>query len=1073
MKFSNTFIDRPIFASVLSVFILLIGGLAYFGLPVSQYPEVVPPTVNVRAVYPGADAQTIAATVATPIEQEVNGVEGMIYMTSQSTGDGRLSLDVTFDLGTDLDQAQVLVQNRVSQALPRLPEAVRQLGVFTQKRSPDLLMVVHMISPDGRYNTTYLGNYAYLQLRDGLSRLNGVGDVNFFGASAYSMRIWLDPDKIGSLNISASEVIDRIRGQNTQVASGILNQSPTLDEQNAFEINIQTQGRLSSTEEFENIIIKAGDEGSLVRLGDIARLEIGAERYTTRARLGEDNAVGVAISQRPGTNALETAEQIEAFMEEYSKEFPPGLEYMIEYNPTVFVEESVNAVIDTLFEALLLVVLVILIFLQNWRAAIIPIIAIPISLIGTFGVMQAFGFTLNNLSLFGLVLAIGIVVDDAIVVVENVERRIEDGDSPREAAKNTMQEVGSALVSMGLVLVAVFLPTMFLEGISGQFFKQFGLTISVSTAISVFVSLTLSPAMAALLLKPKNEGEESTQKNLPWYKRPIKLFTGWFNTGMDKLSHKYGNAVASLTRKGVIVLTIYAGLMVLTGVEFNRVPTGFIPSQDQGYLITIVQLPSGASLSRTEDVMQETAEKIIGLPGVKNTVVFAGLNGATRTISSNSGAIFTILDDFEDRQDAESKVQGIIANINSVTASEDRAIINTIQPPPVRGIGTGSGFKLMVQDRSNAGVEELSRVTNELIAKANQEPALANVFTVFNTDTPQLYLNIDRERAEKIGVPVTEVFRALEVFIGSAYVNDFNYLGRTYRVTAQADSPYRLTPDDVLRLKVRNVRGEMIQLGSIATFEDILGPDRVQRFNLFYSAAINGQTAQGFSSGEALDAMERLADENLPDGFGYEWTEIAYQQKQDSGTAPLIFSLAVFFVFLLLAAQFESLIIPLSVILIVPMGLFAAIVGMDVFGVASDILTQIGMVVLIGLASKNAILIVEFAAQLEKSGMSIYKAAEGAARLRLRPILMTSLAFILGVIPLVIASGPGSEMRNVLGIAVLVGMIGVSIFGLFFTPVFYVLCRRLALWNASDQKKKLALEGADTKDQKDNNNENL
>ncbi len=1073
MKFSNTFIDRPIFASVLSVFILLIGGLAYFGLPVSQYPEVVPPTVNVRAVYPGADAQTIAATVATPIEQEVNGVEGMIYMTSQSTGDGRLSLDVTFDLGTDLDQAQVLVQNRVSQALPRLPEAVRQLGVFTQKRSPDLLMVVHMISPDGRYNTTYLGNYAYLQLRDGLSRLNGVGDVNFFGASAYSMRIWLDPDKIGSLNISASEVIDRIRGQNTQVASGILNQSPTLDEQNAFEINIQTQGRLSSTEEFENIIIKAGDEGSLVRLGDIARLEIGAERYTTRARLGEDNAVGVAISQRPGTNALETAEQIETFMEEYSKEFPPGLEYKIEYNPTVFVEESVNAVIDTLFEALLLVVLVILIFLQNWRAAIIPIIAIPISLIGTFGVMQAFGFTLNNLSLFGLVLAIGIVVDDAIVVVENVERRIEDGDSPREAAKNTMQEVGSALVSMGLVLVAVFLPTMFLEGISGQFFKQFGLTISVSTAISVFVSLTLSPAMAALLLKPKSEGEENTQKNLPWYKRPIKLFTGWFNTGMDKLSHKYGNAVASLTRKGVIVLTIYAGLMVLTGVEFNRVPTGFIPSQDQGYLITIVQLPSGASLSRTEDVMQETAEKIIGLPGVKNTVVFAGLNGATRTISSNSGAIFTILDDFEDRQDAESKVQGIIANINSVTASEDRAIINTIQPPPVRGIGTGSGFKLMVQDRSNAGVEELSRITNELIAKANQEPALANVFTVFNTDTPQLYLNIDRERAEKIGVPVTEVFRALEVFIGSAYVNDFNYLGRTYRVTAQADSPYRLTPDDVLRLKVRNVRGEMIQLGSIATFEDILGPDRVQRFNLFYSAAINGQTAQGFSSGEALDAMERLADENLPDGFGYEWTEIAYQQKQDSGTAPLIFSLAVFFVFLLLAAQFESLIIPLSVILIVPMGLFAAIVGMDVFGVASDILTQIGMVVLIGLASKNAILIVEFAAQLEKSGMSIYKAAEGAARLRLRPILMTSLAFILGVIPLVIASGPGSEMRNVLGIAVLVGMIGVSIFGLFFTPVFYVLCRRLALWNASDEKKKLALEGADTKDQKDNNNENL
>ncbi len=1057
MKFSKQFIDRPIFASVLSIFILLIGGLAYFGLPVSQYPEVVSPTINIAATYPGADSETIAATVATPIEQEVNGVEGMLYMTSQSTNDGRLSLDVTFQLGTDLDQAQVLVQNRVSQALPRLPQPVRQLGVYTTKRSPDLLMVVHMTSPDGRYNTTYIGNYAYLNLRDGLSRLEGVGDVNFFGASAYSMRVWLDPDKVGALNISANEILDRIRGQNTQVASGILNQSPTLDEQNSFEINIQTKGRFSTEAEFENIIIKSGSDGNLVRLGDIARVEIGAESYTTRAQLGRVNAVGVAISQRPGTNALETAEAIEAFMQEYSQDFPPGLEYKIEYNPTVFIEESVSAVIDTLFEALILVVLVILLFLQSWRASLIPIVAIPISLIGTFAVMQAFGFTLNNLSLFGLVLAIGIVVDDAIVVVENVERRIEEGDSPREAARNTMTEVGSALVSMGLVLVAVFLPTMFLEGISGQFFRQFGLTISVSTIISVFVSLTLSPALAALLLKPKEAHNET--KALKWYQKPIAKFTGWFNTNMDQLSERYGTSVGKLTRKGLIVMVVYAGLMVLTGVEFNRVPTGFIPEQDQGYLITVVQLPPGSSLSRTEKVMAATSEKILEIPGAKNTVVFAGFNGATRTNATNSGAIFTVLDDFENRKDAETKVDAIISKIREVTANEDEAVINTLMPPPVRGIGNGSGFKMMVQDRGNRGLEELERVSNELIAKANQDPALAGVFTVFNTATPQLYLNIDRERAEQIGVPVTDVFRALEVFIGSAYVNDFNYLGRTYRVTAQADSPYRMSPDDVLRLQVRNVDGEMIQMGSIASFEDILGPERVLRFNLYNSVDINGQTAPGFSSGEALDAMERLAAETLPDDFDFEWTEIAYQQKQDSGTAPIAFSLAVFFVFLLLAAQFESLTIPLAVILIVPMGLFAAIIGMDVFGVASDILTQIGMVVLIGLASKNAILIVEFAAQLEREGNSIYEAAKGAARLRLRPIMMTSLAFILGVVPLVIASGPGSEMRNVLGIAVLVGMTGVSIFGLFFTPVFYVLTRRLALLRASEEEKQLALNG--------------
>ncbi len=1068
MKFSNTFIDRPILAGVVSVFIMLIGGLAYFGLPVSQYPEVVPPTVNIRATYPGADAATIAATVATPIEQEVNGVEGMLYMTSQSTGDGRLSIDVTFDLGTNLDQAQVLVQNRVSQAVPRLPQQVRNLGVFTQKRSPDLLLVVHLVSPDGRYNTTYLGNYGYLQLRDGLSRIAGVGDINFFGTSAYSMRIWLNPDKVAALGITSDEVVQSLRGQNTQIASGTLNQSPIANGQNDFEINIRTQGRLTSIEEFENVIIKSGDDGSIVRLRDIGRAEIGAESYTTRATLGDESAVGMAINQRPGTNALETAEQVKAFMKEYSQNFPPGLEYKIEYNPTQFVEESVDAVIDTLLEAVFLVVIVILIFLQSWRAAIIPVIAIPISLIGTFGVMQAFGFTLNNLSLFGLVLAIGIVVDDAIVVVENVERRLAEGDSPREAARNTMKEVGTALISIGLVLVAVFLPTLFLEGISGQFFKQFGLTIAVSTIISVVVSLTLSPALSRLLLRHHGSKQASSEK--PWYKRPWGAFTDVFNRGMDTMSDRYGRTVGNLVKKGLLVFAIYLGFIFLTGVEFNRVPTGFIPQQDQGYTITIIQLPSGASLSRTEEVLVGISEKILEVEGTYNTVVFAGLNGATRTNASNSGAIFTILDDFEGRAERGESVQKIIDEINKVTATENRAVITTIQPPPVRGIGTGSGFKLMVQDRNNQGLEKLDEVTRELIAAANQDEALRNVFTVFSNNTPQLYLDINRVRAEKLGVPVTEVFRALEVFIGSAYVNDFNYLGRTFRVTAQADAPFRLTPDDVTRLQVRNNLGEMISLGSLATFEDITGPDRVQRFNLYNAIAINGETGEGYSSGEALDAMERLADEILPQGFGYEWTEIAYQQRRDSGTAGVAFGLAILFVFLLLAAQFESLIVPLSIILIVPMGLFAAIVGMDVFGVANDILTQIGMVVLIGLACKNAILIIEFAVQLEKEGQSIYDAAKGAARLRLRPILMTSFAFILGVVPLVIASGPGSEMRNVLGIAVLVGMTGVSFFGLFFTPVFYVLCRRLALLTASEETKERALIG--TVSNSKNNNEN-
>lgn len=1041
MKFSHLFIDRPILAAVLSIIIVLIGGLAYFQLPISQFPEVAPPTVNVRAAYPGASAETVANSIATPIEQEVNGVEGMIYMISQSTSDGAMSLDVTFELGTNLDQAQVLVQNRVAQAESRLPTQARQLGITTQKRSPDLLLVINLYSPDESFDQTYIGNYVVLQLRDELARLKGVGDIQIFGASAYSMRIWLDPDKIASLEITAGEVLERLRGQNAQIASGTLNQSP-IGEQNAFELSIQTQGRLQTGEEFENIVIKSGDDGSIVRLRDIGRVEIGSESYVTRGILNGDKAVAIPISQRPGSNAVETAENIIETMERLSKDFPKGLEYTIAYNPTEFVEESISAVVDTIFEAIVLVIIVILLFLQSWRAAIIPIAAIPVSLVGTFGVMQAAGFSLNNLSLFGLVLAIGIVVDDAIVVVENMERRLAEGMTPRAAARKTMDEVGGALIAIGLVLVAVFLPTTFLGGISGQFYKQFGLTIVVATIISVFVSLTLSPALATLLLKPHDPDKNKARSFLG---RLTHRFTNGFNRGMDKLSTNYGINVSGLVRKGALVFVIYIGLLLLTGLEFGRVPTGFIPAQDQGYFITVVQLPPGASLSRTEEVVNETVTAIKGIDGMKDAIAFAGFDGATSTISSNAAAIFTTLEDFEVRNEKGIVYENLLNEVRQKTGQSGDANIITIVPPPVRGIGNGGGFKMMIQDRKNRGLEELSAVTQQLAMAANQDPALTNVFSVFNTATPQLFLDIDRVKAEKLGVPVTEVFRALEIYMGSAYVNDFNYLGRTYRVTAQADAPYRLTPDDIGRIKVRNAQGEMMPLGSVVRFKDIAGPARVQRYNLYPATGLNGEGAPGISSGDALAAMERLAAENLPDGFSYEWTEIAYQQKKAGGTAGVAFGLAVLFIFLLLAGQFESWLIPFSIILIVPMGLFSALLGLDVLGMDNNILTQIGMVVLIGLASKNAILIVEFAKQLEEEGTELTKAAKEAAKLRLRPILMTSFAFILGVVPLVIASGAGSEMRNALGTAVFIGMIGVTFFGLFLTPVFYVLCRKLGL----------------------------
>ncbi len=1041
MKIAHFFIDRPIFATVISIITIIVGTLAFVSLPIEQYPQVAPPTVEVSASYPGADAQTVAATVATPIEQEINGVEGMLYMLSQSTADGRMTLTITFKLGTDLDIAQVLVQNRVAIAVPRLPEEVRRLGVTTKKNSPDLMLVINMYSPDGTYDQTYIGNYAVLRIREKIRRIEGVGDIRIFGAAEYAMRVWLDPDLIQSFDMTAGEVLRALRSQNIQVASGTLNQAPQ-PQQYAFELNLRTQGRLIQPEQFENIVVKSGDNGRIVRLKDVGRVELGAQDYVTRGYLGKFPAVALPVFQRPETNALQTADEIIAMMQDLSKDFPPGLKYEIVYNPTEFVAQSVDAVVLTIFEAAFLVVIVIFIFLQTMRAAIVPILAIPVSLIGTFAVMQGLGYSLNNLSLFGLVLAIGIVVDDAIVVVENMERNVRKGLPPREAARKTMDEVGSALIATSLVLVAVFLPTTFLEGISGRFYQQFGITIAIATVISTAVSLTLSPAMATILMKP----HENAPCNLPGraWRHPLKYLFCRFNGGLDFVSEKYSLLIGKVVHLAVVILIIYAGLMVLTGLQFKRVPTGFIPPQDQGYYIVAIQLPPGASLDRTDNVVREVIDKALSLDGVRNAVGFSGFSGATFTNASNSAAVFTPLEDFAVRRSKGITYERLLNEMRGVMGAIKDAFIVVIPPPPVRGIGNAGGFRMMIQDQGGRGLDVLQEATWALAGAANQASATTSVFTFFENGTPQVYLDIDREKAERLGVPVSRLFEALEIYIGSVFVNDFNYLGRTFRVTVQADAPFRLTVDDAMRLRVRNDSGDMVPIGSVATVEDIAGPSRVPRYNLFPSAALIGDVAEGFSTGEALATMERLADDILPDGIGYEWTEIAFQQKQTGNTATIAFVLAVVFAFLLLAAQYESWVLPMAVVLIVPMCLLSAITGVSLAGMDNNILTQIGFVVLVGLASKNAILIVEFARELENQGRNRWQAAIEASRLRLRPILMTAFSFILGVVPLVFATGAGAEMRQALGVTVFSGMLGVTFFGLVFTPVFYVLCRKLS-----------------------------
>ena len=1039
MNLSHFFIDRPIFAAVISILITLIGGVAYFSLPIAQYPDIAPPSIQVTAQYPGASADIVAKTVATPIEQEVNGVDDMLYMTSQSTSDGAMALTVTFKLGTNLDTAQVLVQNRVATALPRVPEEVRAIGVTVNKQSPDLMMVIHLSSPDDTRDLLYISNYATLHVRDVLSRIDGVGNVTIFGARDYSMRVWLDPEKLAIRDLTAGDVITALRGQNVQVAAGVINQPP-VPQPGAFQLNVETQGRLSTPEAFGNIIVKSGGDGRVVRVSDVGRVELGAADYNRNGYLDEKVAIPLGIFQRPGSNALETAAAVQASMADLATSFPKGLRYDIVYNPTVFISESVEAVIETIFEAVILVVIVIILFLQTWRASVVPIVAIPVSLIGTFAVLAALGYSLNNLSLFGLVLAIGIVVDDAIVVVENVERNIREGLSPRDAAYRTMDEVGGALVAIALVLSAVFIPSVFLSGIVGQFFRQFAVTIATATVISLIVSLTLSPALCTLLFKPHDPHEQRT--NI--FSRAIGGFFRGFNRGFEWISSRYGALTSKLVRLSVIMLAVYAGLIGLTVYQFRSAPTGFIPQQDLGYLINIIQLPPGASLARTDAVARQVTRIVLDTPGIAHAVPIVGLDGATFTSAPNAAVVFTPLFPFKERAARGESAQTIIASLNQKFAAIQDAFVISVSPPPVRGIGTTGGFKMEVQDTHGGDLAQLEGVAQSIVGAANQAPGLAGVFTTFNTRTPKIYADIDRVRAEMLGVNADDVFQTLEVYLGSQYVNDFNFLGRTYRVTAQADGKFRQDLHAISQLKTRNSKGQMVPLGSVASFRDITGPYRVEHFNLYPSAAVQGGTKPGFSTGYGLETMERLALENLPEGYSYAWTELAYQEKLAGNTAIYVFGASVVFVFLLLAAQYESWALPLAVILIVPMCLLAAVSGLLLRGMDVNILAQIGFVVLIGLAAKNAILIVEFARQNEEHGEDRFQAATEAARVRLRPILMTSFAFILGVVPLVIATGAGAEMRQSLGTAVFFGMLGVTLFGLIFTPVFYVVVRKFA-----------------------------
>jgi multidrug efflux pump len=1039
MNLSKFFIDRPIFAGVLSLLIFLGGLIAVRSLPISEYPEVVPPSIVVRANYPGANPKVIAETVATPIEEQINGVEGMLYMSSQATTDGLMTLTVTFKLGTDPDKAQQLVQNRVAQAEPRLPEEVRSLGITTVKSSVDLTMVVHLQSPNGRYDMTYLRNYAVLNVKDRLARVPGVGDVQLFGSGDYSMRVWLDPQKVANRGLSADDVVRAIREQNVQAAAGVVGSSPGLQGIDV-QLSVNAQGRLQNEDEFGDIIVKAGSDGAVTRLRDVARIELGAADYSLRSFLDGKEAVAVPIFAAPGSNAIAISNGVRAEMEDIKKAMPEGVTYEIVYDPTQFVRASIESVVHTLLEAIALVVLVVILFLQTWRASIIPLLAVPVAVVGTFGVMHLFGFSINALSLFGLVLAIGIVVDDAIVVVENVERNIEAGLSPREATYRAMREVSGPIIAIALVLVAVFGPLAFITGLTGQFYRQFALTIAISTVISAVNSLTLSPALAALLLKGHDAPKDALTRGMDFaFGRFFRGFNKLFLSGATAYS---GGVKKAISRK-TVMMGIYLLLAAGTVGLFHVVPHGFVPAQDKQYLIGFAQLPDGATLDRTEDVTHRMDAIVMKQPGVEHAITFPGLSINGFTNSSNSGIVFVALKDFDERKDPKLSAGAIAQSLNQQFGQIQDAFIAIFPPPPVQGIGTTGGFKLQIEDKASLGYAALDQATKAFMAKAYQAPELTGLFSSFQVNVPQLYADIDRTKARQLGVAVTDVFSTMQIYLGSLYVNDFNRFGRTYSVRVQADAAYRARAEDIGLLKVRSATGEMVPLSALMKVTPTFGPERAMRYNGFLTADINGGPAPGYSSGQAQDAIKRIAAETLPPGIGYEWTDLTYQEILAGNSAVLIFPIAILLVFLVLAAQYESLTLPLAILLIVPAGLFAAMTGVWLGHGDNNVFTQIGLMVLVGLSAKNAILIVEFARELEFAGRNPLQAAIEASRLRLRPILMTSMAFIMGVLPLVLATGAGSEMRRAMGVAVFAGMIGVTAFGLFLTPVFYVLLRKL------------------------------
>ena len=1040
MNVSKFFIDRPIFAGVLSVGILLAGIIAIFLLPVSEYPEIVPPSVIVKAQYPGANPKVIAETVASPLEEQINGVEDMLYMQSQTNSDGNLTLTVTFKLGTDPDKATQLVQNRVNQALPRLPEDVQRLGVTTVKSSPSITMIVHLISPDNRYGTTYLRNYALINVKDRLSRIRGVGEVQLWGAGDYSMRVWLDPQKVAQRGLTAADVVRAIREQNVQVAAGVVGGSPSLAD-TPLQLSVNARGRLQTEEEFGDIVVKTAPDGGVTHLRDIARTQLGASNYGLRALLDNESAVAMPVFQLPGANALQVAEAVRAEMDDLKHDFPAGVDYKIVYDQTLYMRSSIEAVVHTLVEAIVLVAFVVIVFLQTWRASIIPLIAVPVSIVGTFALLLAFGYSINTLSLFGMVLAIGIVVDDAIVVVENVERNIESGMTARDATYKAMQEVSGPIIAIALTLVAVFVPLAFMSGLTGQFYKQFAMTIAISTVISAFNSLTLSPALAAILLKGHGDKED-------WLTRVMNRVLGGFFKRFNKVFHRgaehYGHGVRGVLSRKAVMLGVYVALVGATLLVSKVVPGGFVPAQDKEYLIAFAQLPNGASLDRTEKVIRDMGSIALKQPGVESAVAFPGLSVNGFTNSSSAGIVFVTLKPFSERHGKALSAGAIAGALNQQYGAIKDSFVAVFPPPPVLGLGTLGGFKLQIEDRGAVGYAKLADATNDFIKRAQQAPELGPLFTSYQINVPQLNVDLDRVKAKQLGVSVTDVFNTMQVYLGSLYVNDFNRFGRVYQVRVQADAPFRQRADDILQLKTRNGAGEMVPLSSLVTVTPTFGPEMVVRYNGYTAADINGGPAPGFSSGQAQAAIERIAHETLPRGVRFEWTDLTYQQILAGDSAIWVFPISVLLVFLVLAALYESLTLPLAVILIVPMSILSALTGVWLTQGDNNIFTQIGLMVLVGLSAKNAILIVEFARELEHDGRTPLEAAIEASRLRLRPILMTSIAFIMGVVPLVTSTGAGAEMRHAMGVAVFFGMLGVTLFGLMLTPVFYVVLRTLA-----------------------------